>query len=141
MLAGHPGIKTIRMVEVPGSSDDEINLQVSLKVHENGIKTHIVDNGLIASGGVDFFLAGVERTRGTNTQIGVHSWGDGNGNSATDFPNDSPEHLPYIQYYESVGYSSQWSRDFYFFTINAASADNIHWMTETEITQYGLITE
>ncbi len=141
MLAGYPSIKLINMAEVPGSSDDEINLQVGVKVRQNGINTHILDNGLIASGGVDFFLAGVERTRGTNTQIGVHSWADGSGNEATDYPNDSTEHLRYIQYYESIGYSNQWSRDFYFYTINAASAANIHWMTEAEITQYGLITE
>lgn len=141
MLTGYPGIKQIHMAEVPGSSDDEINLQVGAKVRQNGINTHILDNGLIASGGVDFFLAGVQRTRGNNTQIGVHSWADGSGNEATDYPSDSTEHLRYIQYYESIGYSNQWSRDFYFFTINAASAANIHWMTEAEITQYGLITE
>ncbi|MGH1385273.1 hypothetical protein [Kordia sp.] len=141
MLAGHPEIKQIHMAEVPGSSDDEINLQVGAKVRQNGINTHILDNGLIASGGVDFFLAGVQRTKGNNTQIGVHSWADGSGNEATNYPNDSTEHLRYIQYYESIGYTNQWSRDFYFYTINAASADNIHWMTEAEITQYGLITE
>ena len=52
---------------------------------------------------------------------------------ATDFPTNSPEYLPYIQYYESIGFTNQWSRDFYFYTINAASAANIHWMTEAEI--------
>ena len=141
MLSGHPGIKLVNMREVPGSNDDEINFQVGVKLRQNGINTHILDNGFIASGGVDLFLAGVKRTRGTNTQIGVHSWSDGAGNEATDFPVDSSEHLPNIQYYANVGYTAQWSRDFYFFTINAASAANIHWMTEAEITQYGLITE
>ncbi|WP_298421888.1 hypothetical protein [uncultured Kordia sp.] len=141
MLAAYPDIKQIHIAEVPGSSDDEINLQVGVKVHQKGINTHILNNGLIASGGVDFFLAGIQRTRGTNTQIGVHSWADGNGNEATDFPTSSSEHLRYIEYYEGIGYSNQWSRDFYFYTINAASAANIHWMTEAEITQYELITQ
>lgn len=141
MLAGHPEIKRINMATVPGSNDDEINFQVGVKLRQSGINTHILDNGIIASGGVDFFLAGVERTRGTNTQIGVHSWSDGGGNEATDFPVYSSEHLPNIQYYVNVGHAQEWAREFYFFTINAASADNIHWMTEAEITQYGLITE
>lgn len=141
LLAGHPGIKRIHMDEVPGSNDDEINFQVGVKLRQNGINTHILDNGFIASGGVDLFLAGVERTRGTNTRIGVHSWSDVAGNEATDFPVDSAEHLPNIQYYVNVGHPQEWARDFYFFTINAASAANIHWMTEAEITQYGLITE
>ncbi|WP_298520443.1 hypothetical protein [uncultured Kordia sp.] len=141
MIAGHPNIKRINMAEVPGSSDDEINLQVGARVHQLQINTHILDNGLIASGGVDFFLAGIQRTSGNNTQIGVHSWADGSGNEATDYPNDSTEHLRYIQYYENVGYSNQWSTDFYFFTINAASADNIHWMTEAEIEQYQILAQ
>lgn len=141
MVSAYPNIKRINMAEVPGSNDDEINLQVGVRVRQLQINTHILDNGLIASGGVDFFLAGVQRTKGNNTQIGVHSWADGSGNQATDFPMDSSEHLRYIQYYESLGYSNQWSRDFYFFTINAASADNIHWMTDAEIQQYQMITE
>lgn len=141
MLSGHPGIKRINMNEVPGSNDDEINFQVGVRLRQQGINTHILDNGLIASGGVDFFLAGVQRTKGNNTRIGVHSWSDDEGNEATDFPNDSAEHLPNIQYYINVGYAQEWARNFYFFTINAAPANDIHWMTDAEIQQYGLITQ
>ena len=90
-----PNINTINIVNCDGSSDDEINLQVAAKVHQKGMSTHINDNGDIASGGVDFFLAGVQRTKGTNTRIGVHSW-SGGGNEATDFPVGAPEHQSYI---------------------------------------------
>jgi len=138
MLQGYPNINLINMQEVPGSNDDEINFQVGVKLRQKNIKTHILDNGLIASGGVDFFLAGITRTRGTNAKLGVHSWSDSDGNEATDYPMDSNEHRPNIKYYEDLGYSAQWSSDFYFYTINAASADNIHWMTEAEITQYNM---
>lgn len=141
LLQGHPTIQRIHIGTVPGSNDDEINFQVGVLLRQNEINTHILDNGIIASGGVDFFLAGVQRTRGENTIIGVHSWSDGNGNQATDFPIDSPEHLPNIQYYENLGYNAQWSRDFYFFTINAAPADGIHWMTEEEIAQFEVISQ
>ncbi|MEP0262916.1 hypothetical protein [Dokdonia sp.] len=141
MLQGHPNIQRINMGTVPGSNDDEINFQVGIMLRQNNINTHILDNGIIASGGVDLFLAGVQRTRGENTMIGVHSWSDGDGNQATDFPVDSAEHLPNIQYYENIGYNSQWSRAFYFFTINAAPAEGIHWMTEEEITQFEVISQ
>lgn len=141
MLQGHPSIQRIHISNVPGSSDDEINLQVGLMIHQNNINTHVLDNGIIASGGVDFFLAGIQRTLGENTMVGVHSWADGNGNQATDFPMDSSEHLRYIQYYEGLGYDSEWSRSFYFFTIQAAPADGIHWMTEAEIAQFELTTQ
>ena len=37
------------------SDDDEVNLKVSLKVHSLKINTHILDGGVVASGGTDFF--------------------------------------------------------------------------------------
>jgi len=138
--AAFPDVKTINIVNCDGSSDDEINLQVSAKVHQKGMNTHILDNGDIASGGVDFFLAGIQRTKGENTRIGVHSWAGG-GNEATDFPVGDSEHQPYIDYYISVGFTQQEAEDFYYFTINAAPAAEIHWMTEAEIMQYGMITQ
>lgn len=143
LLQNYPNVNRIEIVECEGSSDDEINLQVSLKVHQQGIETHLNDNGLIASGGVDFFLAGIRRTKGSNTQIGVHSWGgeddDGNEISATDFPVGHSNHLPYIEYYQAVGFSQQDAEDFYYFTINAAAPEDIHWMTDAEIAQYNIL--
>ena len=144
LLVNFPEVSTINIKEVPGSGNDQINLQVSKKVNEKGINTHILDNGLIASGGVDFFLAGAKRTKGTNTQIGVHSWGgeDDNGNTvtATDFPVGHEYHLEYIAYYIAIGFTQQDAEAFYYFTINAASANDIHWMTEAEVEEYKILT-
>lgn len=143
LLNNFPNVDKINIKEVPGSGNDEINLQLSLRVHQKGIQIHLLDNGLIASGGVDFFLAGITRTKGTNTMIGVHSWGgtDNSGNmvTATDFPVGHAHHQPYIDYYKQVGFTQQEAEDFYYFTINAASFNNIHYMTEAEITQYNII--
>lgn len=140
-----PNIVTINIKNCDGSSDDEVNLKLSQEVHKKGINTHLLNNAEIASGGVDFFVAGIKRTRGTNTSIGVHSWGgeDDNGNNvtATDFPVGHEYHLAYINYYVSVGFTQANAEAFYYFTINSASADEIHWMTEEEITQYKLLTE
>jgi len=138
--SAYPNVSKINIKNCDGSDDDEVNLQLSLKVHQEGINIHLMDNGRIASGGVDFFLAGIQRTRDVNTQIGVHSWAGGN-ETATDFPVGHANHLPYIDYYVSVGFTQQQAEDFYYFTINAAPADDIHWMTEAEITQYSLITQ
>lgn len=138
VIAQYPDIKTIKMKEVPGSTDDEINLQVALKVHREGISTHLLDNGLIASGGVDFFLAGVTRTKGSNTMIGVHSWSDED-NDATAYPVGHAYHQPYITFYQDVGFSQEDAEAFYYYTINAASADDIHYMTDTEIAQYHIL--
>jgi hypothetical protein len=139
LQAAYPSINKIIIKNCDGSSDDEVNLQLSAKVHEKGIRTHLMDNGEIASGGVDFFIAGTQRTRGANTKIGVHSWAEGRA-TATDFPVGHAKHLPYINYYVSVGFTQQQSENFYYFTINSAPASSIHWMTEVEITRYNLIT-
>lgn len=138
MIASYPNINQINMREVPGSIDDEINLQVAKKTHDMNIAIHLMDNGLIASGGVDFFLAGTTRTKGDNTMIGVHSWSDGI-NEATDFPVGDPEHQPYITYYQSIGFTQSEAEDFYYFTINAAPASSIYYMTGAEIEQYKVL--
>lgn len=145
LMTNYSEVNQINIVNCDGSSDDEINLQVSLLVYQNGMSTHIMDKGEIASGGVDFFLAGIKRSRGSSTQIGVHSWGgeDDNGNqvTATDFPVGHAYHLPYINYYTSIGFIQADAEAFYYFTINAASADDIHWMTDAEITQYMILKD
>lgn len=138
LIESYPNLKAIHMREVPGSLDDETNLKVALKVHELNMAVHLLDDGLIASGGVDFFLAGTTRTRGENTMIGVHSWSDGN-KEATDFAVGHENHLPYINFYKDVGFSQEDAEAFYYFTINAASAENIHYMTEEEIEQYKIL--
>lgn len=143
MVAQYPNIDQININEVEGSNNDDINLLVSKRVYDLNIATHLNNNGLIASGGVDFFLAGVRRTIGVNTLIGVHSWGgeDNNGQTvtATDFPVGHEYHLPYINYYTSVGFTQQEAEDFYYFTINAASFDNVHFMTAEEIETYNIL--
>lgn len=145
LIDAYPNINTINMVNCDGAEDDETNLQLSALVHQRGTNIHLLDNGVIASGGTDFFLAGTRRTKGSNTRIGVHSWAgeddDGNLVEATDFPVGHEYHQPYIDYYRSIGFTQQQAEDFYYFTINAAPADDIHWMTDQEIEQYGMLTQ
>ena len=138
LLDDYPDIAEINIVDCGGSTDDAVNLEAALLVYDNDISTHIIGNGEIASGGVDFFLAGIARTMGTNCRIGVHSWSDGV-NEATDFPVGDDEHKPYIEFYTAIGFSVEEAEDFYYFTISAASADDIHWMTEDEIIKYNVL--
>ncbi len=140
LLENYPDIDLIKMTDMPGSNDDATNVLLGRAVYNQALSIHIEDNGEIASGAVDLFLAGRERTKGANTKIGVHSWGDGN-SEATDFPEDSSEHDLYINYYKDIGLSDEDARTFYFFTINAAPAADIHWMTEEEIETYNVLTQ
>ncbi len=48
--------------------------------------------------------------------------------------------LPYIEFYTRIGFSRQEAEKFYYFTINAAPADDIHWLTPAEIREYTIAT-
>lgn len=139
LISDYPAVTLIKMVSVDGSIDDEANLVASRLVREAGLNIHVAKDGHIASGGTDFFCAGVQRTAEEGAQIGVHSWaGDGVNNAAL-LPKDDPEHQKYIDYYKEMAMPDP--EGFYFFTINAAEADGMHYMSRDELVQYGLISQ
>lgn len=133
LLADNPDLATIVMVEVPGSVDDEANLEASRLIRNASLGTHATADSVLASGGVDFFLAGAIRTYEPGAQFGVHSWATGSGVEGIDVPRNDPEHTRYLDYYAEMGIEA----DFYWFTLEAAPADDIYWMTEEELTRYG----
>ena len=73
LLTAYPNVNRINIKSCRGSSNDQINLELSALINQKEISIHLLDSGVVASGGIDFFLAGVARTKGTNTRIGVHS--------------------------------------------------------------------
>lgn len=132
----HPKIKLVVMQNVPGSMDDEINLLASREIRNRGIATHIPADGMVASGGTDMFLAGAKRTIEIGAKLGVHSWSDGQ-KGGNEYPRDHEEHVKYLKYYKEMGIDTE----FYWYTLDAADADSIHWMTESEIKKYKVLTE
>jgi hypothetical protein len=144
-ISSYPEVTTLVFMQMPGSDDDESNLIASMALKEAGFKYYLPsvnqypDDAFIASGAVDMFLSGNVRVIEEDAEVGVHSWSDGV-NDATDYPEGHPYHQPYIDYYVSVGFSTEDAEAFYYFTINAAPAAGIHNMTEAEIEQYKLRT-
>lgn len=136
MLDNNPTVQTIEMLNVPGSDDDDANLAASRIIRERSINTHVPANGMIASGGVDFYLAGLARTIENGAQLGVHSWADGDGIAGSSLPTNDPEHKKYLDYYTEMGIPL----DFYWFTLQAAPPEDIHNMTPAEIARYGVTT-
>ncbi|MCG8352289.1 MAG: hypothetical protein MI924_31375 [Chloroflexales bacterium] len=136
LLAENPQVTTIVMQDVEGSVDDDANLIAARYVREQGLHTHIPHNGLVASGGTDFFLAGVKRTAESGAQIGVHSWAGGSV-AGSDLPKDHPEHKKYLDYYNEMGVPTE----FYWFTLQAASSEEMHWMSAQEQQQYHITTQ
>lgn len=135
VIAANPQITTIVECGVPGSLDDDTMIPLSYQVRSLELNTHLTSTSEIASGGVDFFLAGVVRTMEEGARIGVHSWSDGV-NEAKDYPRDADEHQANRKYIaDMLGDDA-----FYWFTIYAAPADDIYWMTSNDIAQHGLLT-
>lgn len=136
LIFEHPNVKTIEMINVPGSIDDVSNLRASLYVHQLGLNTHLNARSIIASGGTDFFLAGNERVVAKGAKIGVHSWSGGS-KPATELSKNHKSHKKYIDYYKIVNIPTE----FYWYTLEAAPANGIHFMTEEEIKKYKVRTK
>ena len=137
LIKNHPEVKTIVMKNVPGSMDDVSNLEASRLVREAGLNTHVPADGMIASGGTDFFCAGVNRRADEGAEIGVHSWWSEGVTDASTLSKDHPEHQKYIDYYNEMSIPTA----FYWFTIQAAPAESIYNMTRDELVKYKLVTE
>ena len=137
----HPGVTRIVMVDVPGSDDDPANLAAARLVREHGMVTVVPSNGVIASGGVDFFSAGEHRIVEPCGKLGVHSWNedgpDGGIILGNEVPKDHELHAMFLEFYREMGIPE----DFYWFTLEAAPPQRIHWMSDEEIVLYGLVTE
>lgn len=135
-LMANPNIKTILMQYVPGSADDEANLEASRLIRSSGITMVVPSGGFIASGGTDMFLAGVKRQIQSGACIGVHSWAAGDGTEGKDLPRDDMQHQLYLSYYDEMGISPE----FYWFTLSAAEAEGMHYMNTGEIAQFDMTT-
>lgn len=130
-----PQVRTLVMRDVPGSLDDESNLRAARYVRQMGLNTLVPAGGEVASGGTDFFLAGVNRSWNPGAKFGVHSWG-GFGEEGANIPKGDPEHQKYLDYYAEMNIPER----FYWFTLEAASAEDIHWMSDAELARFGFGT-
>jgi hypothetical protein len=138
-LARFPDVKILRLLECPGTEDDEANFALARMVRSAGIATHVPAGGSIRSGGVELFLAGATHSADPGAEFGVHSWQDSDGLEAKDVPAQDPVHLRYINYYIAMGMSPQRARAFYAFTNAAAASNDVHYMTPEELRRFGLI--
>ena len=127
--------KKFIMQDVPGSYDDEALSPAIMRVRDLGYDTFVPSDGIISSGGVDFFAGGVNREAHQNARVGVHSWAEGfdeGGKTAKDYPKNAKEHALFLKLYKYL----EIPEDFYWFTINQAPADVMYWMTPAEVKKY-----
>ncbi len=135
ILEDNPQITQLVLQNIGGSVDDEANLALGRFVRRSGLGTLVPSDGLVASGGTDLFLAGTPRILENGACVGIHAWADGNNRGARSYPRDDPEHTMYLEYYDDVGVP----RDFYWHTLDAAPANEMHWMDANELDDFDLV--
>jgi len=142
LMERHPDIRTVVFSDhCPGSNDDVSLYAAARALRENGIRTVLRANSVVESGAVDLFISGAVREVAPGARIGVHSWSFGGGEDGVDLPLDHPEHDLYLDFYHDMFEDDALGEEFYWFTLNAASGDDIHYMTPEEIEYFDLETD
>lgn len=135
LLQAYPQIRTLEMIECPGTSDDIANLRLGRMIHRAGIVTEVPEGGSVRSGAVELFLAGAKRIAAPGAEFAVHSWQDSDGLEPRDFPANDPVNRAYIAYYREMGMSQAQAEAFYAMT-NAVPHDDARWMDAREFAAY-----
>ena len=139
LIESHPEIKTLTLTEVEGSVNDAINMHTGRILREAGLNTRVLPDSEIASGGVDLYCAGVKRYGAKTAKVGVHSWG-GQGYTAGDLPKDHPDHQFQIAFFSRM-LGGEAGKKFYFYTLEAAPFESVHWMSADELKQWNVVTD
>ena len=134
-LLAAPDVGVVVLTHVPGSAHDTTNLELGLMLRRANYATYLPSGGLVASGGTDLLLAGVLRIVERGARIGVHSWADGSETGDT-VAREAEAHRMYLDYYRALAID----QEFYWFTLQAAPADGMHWMTDSEMARYSVYT-
>ncbi|WP_120500338.1 alpha/beta hydrolase [Roseovarius sp. EL26] len=139
-LRENPEVNRLILQNVPGSADDESSLtSLGQFIRKSDLATFVPANGVVASGGTDMVAMGKVRIIAPGACVGVHTWAEGGllgADTGADLPRNDPRHQMYLSFYQEMGIPEE----FYWFTLNAAGADDVHWMTKEEINRYRLST-
>ena len=132
MLAAHPDLEALVMVEAPGTANDRANLALGRAIRAAGLETRVPANGSVRSGAVELFLAGTRRHIANGASFAVHAWLDELGREASDLPPEAPAHRAYLDYYADVGFAPDEARAFYAMT-NAVPHHSARWLDADEM--------
>ena len=141
LMKEHPYVDTLVFKKMPGTQDADMNLRLARDIRKRGLNTHIESNSVIASGAVDLFLAGAQRTMECGALIGVHSWSVAGARSTIRI---SPQDMGTDRrqkHHEKFLTDMGIDPAFYAYTRAAAEPEKIHYMSMDEIRRFDLLTE
>lgn len=134
-LDANPQIETIVLKHVPGTKHLGVNTRIAQMIRARGINTHLENTSFIASGGVDLFLAGQERTMECGARIGVHSWQSHDGESPRTLGHD-----PIEDRMERFHATLDIDPDFYAFARDAAPHSSLYFLSRNDLERFNLLT-
>ncbi|NUH64592.1 alpha/beta hydrolase [Sulfitobacter sp. S0837] len=135
-LRVNPRVDTVVLGRIDGSIDAAATHRMGRRIRAMGLATELRSNSVVDSGGVELFLAGVERRMAPGAKLRVHSWRNGY-REGSSYPRNASEHQMTRRYVTQMLGSDA----FYWFTLQAAPSNEIHEMTAAEIRRYGLLTQ
>jgi len=140
-LKDNPQVDTLVLGKMSGTRDADMNIRLARRIRKLGLNTHLESNSTIASGAVDLFLAGVERTMECGALIGVHSWSVGGSRDTIRISPKDMGHDRRQKFHEDFLSDMGIDPGFYAFTRAAAEPEDIHYMSRDEIRRWNLLTE
>ena len=139
MMAAYPGIRTLELVDCPGTIDDNANLVLGRMIHDRGLATDVPPGGSVRSGAVDLFLAGVRRTAAADATFAVHAWMDEDGLRPTNFAPDSPVNRKYVRFYHLIGGMAPATAAAFYDLTNSVPNERALWLSVDDIARYAAI--
>lgn len=143
-LRDNPQVRTLVLSKMPGTQDGVTNLKIARLIRKEGLNTRLDSDSWIASGAVDLFIAGTERTMECGALIDVHSWSINTRGAMVRGPTYHPGNLGQDQYRKShEDFLSDMGVDpaFYVFTRESALPEDIYYLKPAEIERFGLLTQ
>lgn len=137
LFSSHPSIEKIVMIYVPWSHDDFKNFEAIQYIRRQDIVVEIWPKWFIASWWVDFLLAWTTRNIYAGASIGVHSWRYLWVSNANSLDKDDERHQPWLDFYDSI----DMDQDYYWFVLDNATADEVHWLSPEELVRFDFTDE
>jgi hypothetical protein len=135
MLRAYPAIRTLELVDCPGTYDDTANLQLGRMIRAHALVTDVPPGGSVRSGAVELFLAGISRHAAPDADFGVHAWQDDAGRGPADFAANAPVNRAYLEYYRAMGMDPRAAAAFYALT-NSVPNEGVRWLHAADIARY-----
>lgn len=139
VLEASPEVRRVVLTANGGSINDRDTIRLGHYIRQKGLDTHLIANGVAASGGVSLYLSGVRRSVGEGAYIGVHSWAQCSGKGpsfqcrqAKDFPKHDEAHNLHRDYIEKM----LGADDFYWFSIESAPHNSIYWLSDDDLQRF-----